>query len=90
MSRSVWKNIVGNSAVKKKLSEEEGILTVSKNIKITKDFVGNTFKVHTGNRFIFLQVTSKMVDYYFGEFIGTRRPFTFKGQLKLKKKKKTK
>jgi len=50
---------------------------------ILEHHVGNTFQVHTGNKFFSLLVTSRMVGYRFGEFCLTRKQFSHK-----KKKKK--
>ena len=45
---------------------------------ILKDFVGYTFKVHQGNRFIDVKVSEDMVGYRFGDFSPTRKKFSFK------------
>jgi small subunit ribosomal protein S19 len=38
---------------------------------ILKEFVGFTFKVHQGNRFIDVKVSEDMVGYRFGDFSPT-------------------
>ncbi len=43
---------------------------------ITPDFVGHTFAVHNGNKFIPVYVTEFMVGHKLGEFAPTRN---FKG-----------
>jgi small subunit ribosomal protein S19 len=43
---------------------------------ISPDFVGHTFAVHNGNKFIPVYVTENMVGHKLGEFSPTR---TFKG-----------
>jgi len=43
---------------------------------IAPDFVGHTFAVHNGNKFIPVYVTENMVGHKLGEFSPTR---TFKG-----------
>jgi small subunit ribosomal protein S19 len=43
---------------------------------ITPDFVGHTFAVHNGNKFIPVYVTENMVGHKLGEFSPTRQ---FKG-----------
>ena len=43
---------------------------------ISPDFVGQTFAVHNGNKFIPVYVTENMVGHKFGEFAPTR---TFRG-----------
>lgn len=51
------------------------IKTWSRNSMITPDFVGHTFAVHNGNKFIPVYVTENMVGHKLGEFAPTR---TFK------------
>ena len=46
---------------------------------ISPDFVGNTFAVHNGNKFILVYVTENMVGHKLGEFAPTRQ---FKGHSK--------
>jgi small subunit ribosomal protein S19 len=43
---------------------------------IAPDFIGHTFAVHNGNKFIPVYVTENMVGHKLGEFAPTR---TFKG-----------
>ena len=52
------------------------IKTWSRRSMISPDFVGHTFAVHNGNKFIPVYVTENMVGHKFGEFAPTR---TFKG-----------
>jgi small subunit ribosomal protein S19 len=52
------------------------IKTWSRRSTITPDFVGQTFAVHNGNKFIPVYVTEYMVGHKLGEFSPTRN---FKG-----------
>ncbi len=52
------------------------IKTWSRASMITPDFVGHTFAIHNGKKFIPLFVTEDMVGHKLGEFSMTR---TFKG-----------
>ena len=52
------------------------IKTWSRASMITPDFVGHTFAVHNGNKFIPVYVTENMVGHKLGEFSPTRQ---FKG-----------
>ena len=52
------------------------IKTWSRRSTITPDFVGQTFAVHYGNKFIPVYVTEFMVGHKLGEFAPTRQ---FKG-----------
>lgn len=52
------------------------IKTWSRASMIAPDFVGHTFAVHNGNKFIPVYVTENMVGHKLGEFAPTR---TFRG-----------
>ncbi len=52
------------------------IKTWSRRSMISPDFIGHTFAVHNGNKFIPVYVTELMVGHKLGEFAPTR---TFKG-----------
>jgi small subunit ribosomal protein S19 len=51
------------------------IKTWSRRSMVSPDFVGHTFAVHNGNKFIPVYVTENMVGHKLGEFAPTR---TFK------------
>lgn len=60
-----------NSAGQKKV-----VKTWARACTIIPDFVGHTFTVHNGNKFIPVYVTENMVGHKLGEFAPTR---TFRG-----------
>ena len=78
MTRSVWKGpFVDNTLVKKaqKTSEsgrKEIIKTWSRRSTILPQFVGLTFGVYNGKKFVPVSVTENMVGHKFGEFSPTR------------------
>ena len=82
MPRSVWKGpFVENTLIKKaKKTQESGkrevIKTWSRRSTIIPQFVGLTFGVHNGRKFIPVSITENMVGHKLGEFSPTR---TFKG-----------
>ncbi|MBS1928185.1 MAG: 30S ribosomal protein S19 [Chitinophagaceae bacterium] len=83
MARSLKKGpYVETKLDRKVLSMNEGktkkgvIKTWSRRSTITPDFVGVTFAVHNGNKFIPVYVTEFMVGHKLGEFAPTRN---FKG-----------
>ncbi len=83
MSRSVKKGPYIEPSLEKKVLEmvdgkrkKEVIKTWSRASLISPDFVGLTFAVHNGNKFIPVYVTENMVGHKLGEFAPTR---TFKG-----------
>ncbi len=61
------------------------IKTWSRRSMISPDFVGHTFAVHNGNKFIPVMVTEDLVGHKFGEFAPTRN---FRGHINKKDKKK--
>lgn len=83
MARSIKKGpYVAAKLDKKVMAINEGttkrgvIKTWSRRSTITPDFVGHTFAVHNGNKFIPVYVTEYMVGHKLGEFAPTRN---FKG-----------
>jgi small subunit ribosomal protein S19 len=73
------KKVQGESAGSKKV-----IKTWSRRSTITPDFIGLTFAVHNGKKFIPVFVTENMVGHKLGEFAPTR---TFFGHAADKKSK---
>jgi len=53
-------------------SKKGVIKTWSRRSTITPDFVGHTFAVHNGNKFIPVYITEYMVGHKLGEFSPTR------------------
>ena len=53
-------------------SKKTVIKTWSRASMITPDFVGHTFAVHNGNKFIPVYITENMVGHKLGEFSPTR------------------
>ena len=82
MSRSIKKGpYVHYKLEKRVLAQQSGgkksvIKTWSRASMITPDFVGITFGVHNGNKFIPVYVTENMIGHKLGEFAATR---TFRG-----------
>ena len=79
MTRSVWKGPFVDGYLLKKADAARGsrqaIKTWSRRSTILPQFVGATFQVHNGNKFIPVFVTEEMVGHKLGEFAPTR---TFK------------
>ena len=90
MARSIKKGpYVDVKLEQKVLNMTEGkskkgvIKTWSRRSTITPDFVGHTFAVHNGNKFIPVYVTENMVGHKLGEFAPTRN---FRGHAGNRKK----
>jgi small subunit ribosomal protein S19 len=54
------------------LGDRKVIKTWSRSSTISPDFVGHTFAVHNGNKFVPVYVTENMVGHKLGEFSPTR------------------
>ena len=82
MARSVKKGPFVDDHLQKKvvLAQASGdrrlIKTWSRRSTVTPDFVGFTFAVHNGHKFVTVFVTENMVGHKLGEFAPTR---TFRG-----------
>ena len=78
MARSVWKGPFVDGHLLKKADRvresgrNEVIKTWSRRSTILPQFVGLTFGVHNGNKFILVSVSEEMVGHKFGEFSPTR------------------
>jgi small subunit ribosomal protein S19 len=88
MSRSIRKGPFVDTHLAKKvgvlneLGKKTVIKTWSRRSTILPEFVGHTFAVHNGRKFIPVFVTENMVDHKLGEFSPTR---TFSAHPGLKK-----
>lgn len=60
--------------------KREVIKTWSRRSMVTPEFVGLTFAVHNGKKFISVFVTENMVGHYLGEFSPTRTFRAHSGQ----------
>src|SRR2546423_15349295 len=78
MARSIKKGPFVQDALMTKVSgmngknEKRVIKTWARSSTIIPDFVGHTFAVHNGNKFIPVYVTENMVGHKLGEFAPTR------------------
>jgi len=55
-----------------KTNQKKVLKTWSRSSTITPDFVGHTFAVHNGNKFVPVFITENMVGHKLGEFSATR------------------
>ena len=71
--------------VEKQESRRDPVKTWSRTCTIVPEFVGVTFLVHNGNKFLKVFITEDMVGHKLGEFAPTR---TFRGHTNKKEGKK--
>ena len=78
MGRSLYKGPFVDDHLAKKVedmnakNEKKVVKTWSRRSTITPDFIGHTFGVHNGKKFIPVYVTENMVGHKLGEFSPTR------------------
>jgi len=78
MARSVWKGPFVDHYMNKKVAEVQAsgkktvIKTWSRRSTIMPDWVGMTFGVHNGNKFIPVLVNDQMIGHKLGEFAPSR------------------
>jgi small subunit ribosomal protein S19 len=92
MSRSVKKGPFVQEALLEKVTvlnsrnEKRVVKTWSRASTILPEFVGRTFAVHNGNKFVPVYVTENMVGHKLGEFAPTRLFRGHSGRLAADKK----
>ena len=89
MARSVWKGPFVDPSLLKKVEKEKAqsnpkpIKTWSRKSTIIPDFVGVSFLIYNGKKFIPIRISEEMVGHKLGEFSPTR---TFSGHTPADKK----
>jgi len=79
MSRSVWKGPFVDPSLLKKVEKLKGqsnttpIKTWSRKSTIIPDFVGFSFLIYNGKKFIPIKISEEMVGHKLGEFSPTRQ-----------------
>ena len=79
MSRSIWKGPFVDPSLLKKVEKNKGkldsapIKTWSRKSTIIPEFVGTSFLIYNGKKFIPLTISEDMVGHKFGEFAPTRQ-----------------
>ena len=89
MSRSVWKGPYVDPSLLKKVEKLKGqtnttpIKTWARKCTIIPEFVGHSFLIYNGKKFIPIKISDEMVGHKLGEFSPTR---TFNGHTPADKK----
>lgn len=92
MSRSIKKGPFVDYHLWKKVddlnksNQKKVIRTWSRRSTILPEFIGHTFAVHNGHKFITVYVTDRMIDHKLGEFAPTRTFGGHSGDKKVAKK----
>lgn len=90
MSRVKWKGPYVESKLLKKIQNatvvsKNDIKTISRSSVILPKFIGLTVRVHNGKTFVIVKIVDEMVGYKLGEFVLTRKQFSFKKKKNNKK-----
>lgn len=92
MARSVWKGpfvdhfLLKKAEVARDSGRKEIIKTWSRRSTILPQFVGLTFGVHNGQKFVPVLVTEHMIGHKFGEFAPSRTYYGHAADKKAKRK----
>lgn len=81
MSRSKWKGPSLDKNSIQNLQDSETLhtsLKVTRSSKILPKFLKKTFEIHNGKQLNEVLVSEDMIGYRFGEFVATRKQFSFK------------
>jgi len=79
MSRSIWKgpyvdpNLIKKVEKMKNLTNKKPIKTWARKSTIIPEFVGYSFLIHNGKKFIPIKISEDMVGHKLGEFSPTRQ-----------------
>ncbi len=83
MNRVKWKGPYINANLLKKIKNSKlvsknNIKTISKNSTILPKFTGLTLRIYNGNTFTIIKIIDEMIGYKLGEFVSTRKQFSYK------------
>jgi len=59
-------------------NQKKWIQIFNKNLIIMPEYIDYTFNIYNGKNFIKLKIIKDMIGYKFGEFINTRKRYTYK------------
>ena len=83
MNRVKWKGpYIENNLLRKinssKLMSKSSVKTMSKNSVILPILIGFTLQVYNGKTFTVIKIVEEMVGHRLGEFVSTRKQFSYK------------
>jgi len=83
MTRSIWKKpyISYNLIKQLKVNNKKHIKVYAKESTIYPEFLNKVVEIYNGKKFIKLKITENLIGHKFGEFINTRIPYSFKGNI---------
>lgn len=79
MSRAKWKGPnINLENLKTKNLKKQSNMKLPRNAEITPQLIGLIFNIHNGKEYQEITVTDEMIGRKFGEFVFTRKKFSFK------------
>ena len=82
MSRAKWKGPYVDSKLLTTIDKNNDysieLFTTARSSVIIPSFVGRTFNIHNGKVFLKIKVDERMLGKKLGEFVPTRKKFSFK------------
>jgi len=83
MNRVIWKGPYIENNLLKKVRVSNSVLnnnvkTISKNSILLPKFFGLTLQIYNGKTFITIKITNEMIGHKLGEFVSTRKQFSYK------------
>jgi len=87
MNRVIWKGPYIENNLLKKVRVSNSVLnnnvkTISKNSILLPKFFGLTLQIYNGKTFITIKITNEMIGHKLGEFVSTRKQFSYKKKKK--------
>ncbi len=77
MSRSKWKGPIINLQSTTLIEKKTNFIVSKRNCKITPRFLDKTFHIYNGKSITEINITEEMFGHNLGEFVFTRKKFTF-------------
>jgi small subunit ribosomal protein S19 len=91
MTRAIWKGPFVKAGLLSAIARDvqrEGVKTKSRASMVLPSMVGANVHVHNGHQYIPLMLSEEMIGRRLGEFVATKKPFSFRATNANKKPKK--
>ena len=86
MSRSKWKGPFLNLTISTLNNQKNKLEKAARNSSIIPQFVGQTIQTCNGQTYLEVNITHDMIGHKLGEFVFSRKKFSFKKKKTTKKK----
>ena len=100
INKSIWKNLkkvittnkktnielIPKNLAKSRVKEGITLKIYNRRSTIIPEYIGTKCEIHTGNKWIKLNITENKIGHFFGEFAPSKKIAQYKRKTKLKKK----